>query len=162
MDDFIGHPCTRAEFERILAVWEGKECARVYPTEALREPEPPALVDTNKFNELCQLSDEISDPEQERSMIEELFCIYHEQARENIVQLTVYLEQGEYQKLSATAHKFRGLCLNLGLNVLAALARDLEHQSPENPQVLEALLEQIKECLQETNKRLEELFRFED
>ncbi len=160
MDDFVGHPCTRAEFERILALWEGKEGV-LLPTAAPVPSPALALVDREKFEELCQLSDEISDPEKERSMIEELFFIYHEQAEESLAQMTAFVEQKDYTKLTTVAHKFRGLCLNLGLNVLAALARDMEHQSSTNHEDIPQILEQIKDCLQQTNKHVEELFRFE-
>lgn len=120
---------------------------------------PQVLVDLVKMDELCQLSDELSDPDTATSMIEELFTVCHEEAQKSIALLARLAGQADVKAAAAEAHKLRGLCLELGLNAMAALADAIECLAPAERERLPEMVRQVEESYAQTQKVLEEIFR---
>ncbi len=167
IDDFVKNPFSKAEFVRILAPWLGEEQRNELTSKnddsadsgkLTKEKASPMLVDMDKFEEIRQLSDEVSSPESPVSMLDELFAAYHTQAKESISLLTEYIGQEDYAATVSEAHKLRGLCLNLGLNVMAALTEMIEHHQPEERVGLKGLLKRLRVSHIETNKILARIF----
>ncbi len=164
MDDFVAKPFSRADFERVLAPWLGSRrpveiTLPLQPAESIfdgksAEPATPVFVDVNKFAELCQLNEELANPDDEISMLEELFNAYHEQAPASIALMVELAADKEYQSLAAEAHKLRGLCLNLGLNAMAVLAETIENTNEEDSAALEELVSQLENSHTRTNAAL--------
>ncbi len=160
MDDFVDKPFSSADFERVLAPWRDNGEFSALPvakpvTEAATETEEKdVLVDMAKLAELRQVSDELADPDDEMSMIDELFDAYHQQAPEIVRQIAHLGNQGEFQAVIAEGHKLRGLCLNLGLNSMATLAEAIEHHLPEERDNLMDLIGQLETSHAQTDKSL--------
>jgi HPt (histidine-containing phosphotransfer) domain-containing protein len=117
------------------------------------------LVDRAKMDELCQISDELSDPDKEMSVIEELFAVCHEEARKSIDLLANLAEQGNAEAAAAEAHKLRGLCLELGLSAMAELADAIECHAPAEEERLPEMIRQLEARYAETSARLADIFK---
>jgi CheY-like chemotaxis protein len=163
MDDFVAKPFSRADFERVLAPWLGSRppdetSVSLLPAEPLSAGEGgsavPVFVDVNKFAELCQLNEELASPDDEISMLEELFNAFHEQAPESIALMGELAARKEVEAVAAEAHKLRGLCLNLGLNAMAALAETIENTNGDDPAAQSELVNELESCHTRTNAAL--------
>ncbi|MCI5221187.1 MAG: response regulator, partial [Candidatus Electrothrix sp. AR4] len=162
MDDFVENSFSGAEFSRILAPWlerqENKSQTMSNNIEkSTGEKDTPDIIDMEKIEELRQLSDEVSSPENAMSMMDELFTTYHNQARESISLLTDFVEQKDYAATVYEAHKLRGLCLNLGLTAMSSLTEQIEHHKPENRDALDELVNALQASHAETNKILDRI-----
>lgn len=119
----------------------------------------PLLVDLTKMDTLCQLSDEISDPDKAASMIEELFAVCHEEVLRSLTLLARAAEQVDGRAAAAEAHKLRGVCLELGLAAMAALADVIECQAEAEPERLPEQVKRLERCYAQTCAALDQIFK---
>ncbi len=155
MNDFIAKPFTVGEFERVLTIWCKKISATVAGSLAAesRETAAPSLVNMDKLAELRQLSRELTPEDDTITMLEELFGAYYQQAPKSIDLIQDYSARKAFAPMSEEAHKLRGLCLNLGLDSMAALCNILEQYSGEIDE-LSKNIRDLQQCHIQTNKVL--------
>ena len=155
MNDFIEKPFILSDFERVMAIW----CKQITTAVAIsltaesRKTAAPCLVNMDKLTELRLLSRELTTEDDTITMLDELFEAYYQQAPKSIDLIQDYIARQAFTPISEEAHKLRGLCLNLGLDSMAALCYTLEHGSDVPDELLENIKD-LQQCHLQTNKVL--------
>ena len=162
MDDYLSKPLRPEELERVLAHWLQQEVQHQGPEKPSLTPPPPApdiLVGKPQPLQAINLNtlqqwEEMAGKEFVVKMAEKFL----EDATDCITAIEHAIDNHEAISLTETAHGLKGICRNMGADVLAQVAYELEQASAGNADGdLPAFLSKISQEFQRVQAALKEV-----
>ncbi|WP_439879859.1 PAS domain S-box protein [Pontibacter sp. MBLB2868] len=123
MDDYVSKPVKSADLYAMITKWEQQRNFTVQPeiTEALNEPQntTQAIIDENVVEQLRMIGGE--------DFTKQLYSEFEQEAAELLEEAKKELQEQHYKSILSTLHQLKGTGFTLGINPLAEIAKQLEH-----------------------------------
>jgi len=159
MNDYISKPIKIEEIQQMIEKWgmdkklkktSMKPNPVVQPANAAPELE---LMDQNAIDRLKDINQKV-DP----AFLSQVITMFTSQAPAMIEEILQAEQKGDLTRMSQTAHKLKGSCLNLGAKQLAELCKQIEINSKGNSvSKLPPLTSALKEVYSETENALKKI-----
>ncbi|MBC5992574.1 PAS domain S-box protein [Pontibacter cellulosilyticus] len=121
MDDYVSKPVKSADLYATISKW--KETPKVADTEAIEEGGTAAdlpIIDSQVVEQLKQIGGE--------DFTKQLYTEFEQEAAELLEEAKKELQAQQYKSILSTLHQLKGTGFTLGINPLAELAKQLEHE----------------------------------
>ncbi|TXK22570.1 PAS domain S-box protein [Pontibacter qinzhouensis] len=143
MDDYVSKPVKSYDLYAVMSRWENSSWQNpdtaTPAAEAKTELNPIAIIDQTVVEQLKQ----IGGPE----FIKQLYADFEEEAAGLLQDAKKELEAQHYNGILSTLHQLKGTGFTLGINPLAELAKQLEHDIKNN--VLEGVDDNFSKLLEQ-------------
>ncbi|MDX5436315.1 MAG: response regulator, partial [Pontibacter sp.] len=121
MDDYVSKPVKSTDLHAMISKWENSSWALVDGAEADQQNEEvqDPLIDLTVVEQLKQIGGE--------DFAKQLYSEFEEEAAGLLEEAKKELDVQHYKGILSTLHKLKGTGFTLGINPLAELAKQLEH-----------------------------------
>jgi|GEM_PF-559075 len=160
MNDYISKPIKIEEIQQMIEKWGKDKKRKKDPMKANPVSQPAKesakadnLLDQNAIDRLKDINSKV-DP----NFLSQVINMFTQQAPVMIDEILSQEKSGDLLKMSQTAHKLKGSCLNLGARQLAEVCRQIElkGKNREASQIA-ALTAGIRDIYDQTEKALKQL-----
>ncbi|MCC9134914.1 PAS domain S-box protein [Pontibacter silvestris] len=136
MDDYVSKPVRSTDLHSMISKWENKSWSKQSTEEVVAEETQPKdnlqpIIDENVLEQLKMIGGE--------EFTKQLYMEFEEEAAGLLQEAKKDLEAQHYKSILSTLHQLKGTGFTLGINQLAELAKQLEHDIKQDQ------LENVKE-----------------
>ncbi|WP_187261969.1 PAS domain S-box protein [Pontibacter beigongshangensis] len=146
MDDYVSKPVKSSDLYAVMSRWENSSWlktdapdADTDPTADSSQPDEPFIIDEAVVEQLKQIGG--------ADFIRQLYADFEEEAAGLLEEAKKELAAQHYTGILSTLHQLKGTGFTLGINPMAELAKQLEHDIKNN--VLEAVDDNFSKLLEQ-------------